>query len=105
MDSASHKRTARRRVVSDAGTLRPATAFNFGVWRTHGELLAQARSSCWCDTQLHILDRLIIATADRYEEHSPGQFDRSWFVELCKFGHGHIHNTLIKENQSCPTTR
>lgn len=78
------------------------TQWSYRHYKDHANQLASARSNCWCDAQLAILDYLIEQLADMYQQDNPAQFDRMWWCDLARQGFDRLHNTI---NRDQPTRR
>ena len=74
------------------------STWSYKHWKTHAEILASARASCHCDTQMMLLDRLIGLFIDIYTEDAPSSFDPEWFADQAKRYYYRTKNTLEQEH-------
>jgi hypothetical protein len=75
------------------------TQWSYRHYVDHANQLASARSNCWCDAQLAILDHLIESLADMYQEDNPTNFDRMWWCDKARLGFDRLHTTTGRDNQ------
>jgi len=78
---------------------RQAPIYQRSLVRDTARTFAAARSQCWCQPQLTVLDWVVRAWVDEICEHDP-TLDVGWLLQLCRYQQGRLTSREIGDDTS-----